>query len=198
MHHHRRQKKCTAGQHRLKNIDGEGNITDADRKIIGDTYPDFIGGLNNTFTFKGFDLSIFMNFQIGNDVLNYQRARLMATYGTNYNQHRDLAGRFTYIDAAGNYVSEPSALKALNANATTHAVKSDGPESNITITTSDMVEDGSFLRINNVTLGYTFKSGLLQKRASVPCASTVRPTTSTRSPATRASIPTSTVIPTAV
>lgn len=104
-----------------------------------------------------------MNFQIGNDVLNYQSARLMATYGTNYNQHRDLAGRFTSIDAAGNYVSEPSALKALNANATTHTVKSDGPESNITITTSDMVEDGSFLRINNVTLGYTFKLGLLRK-----------------------------------
>lgn len=155
--------KVQPGSIRLKNIDGEGNITDADRQIIGDTNPDFIGGLNNTFTFKGFDLSIFMNFQIGNDVLNYQRARLMATYGTNYNQHRDLAGRFTYIDAAGNYVSEPSALKALNANASTHAVKNDGPESNITITTSDMVEDGSFLRINNVTLGYTFKSGLLRK-----------------------------------
>ncbi len=155
--------KVQPGSIRLKNLDGEGNITDADRQIIGDTNPDFIGGLNNTFTFKGFDLSIFMNFQIGNDVLNYQRARLMATYGTNYNQHRDLAGRFTYIDAAGNYVSEPSALKALNANATTHAVKSDGPESNITITTSDMVEDGSFLRINNVTLGYTFKSKLLRK-----------------------------------
>ncbi len=155
--------KVQPGSIRLKNIDGEGNITDADRCIIGDTNPDFIGGLNNTFTFKGFDLSIFMNFQIGNDVLNYQRARLMASYGTNYNQHRDLAGRFTYIDDAGNYVSEPSALKALNANARTHAVKSDGPESNITVTTSDMVEDGSFLRINNVTLGYTFKSGLLRK-----------------------------------
>jgi len=104
-----------------------------------------------------------LNFQIGNDVLNYQRARLMATNGTNYNQHRDLTNRFTYIDASGNYISEPSALKALNANARTHAVKTDGSESNITVTTSDMVEDGSFLRINNLTLGYTLKSGLLRK-----------------------------------
>ena len=49
-----------------------------------------------------------MNFQIGNDVLNYQRAvRLMATNGTNYNQHRDLANRYTYIDASGNYISVP-------------------------------------------------------------------------------------------
>lgn len=155
--------KVQPGSIRLKNIDGEGNVTDADRTIIGDTNPDFIGGLNNTFTWKGFDLSVFMNFQIGNDVLNYQKARLMASYGTNYNQHADLAHRFTYIDAAGNYVSEPSALKALNADARTHAVKTDGPESNITITTSEMVEDGSYLRINNVTLGYTFRTGFLRK-----------------------------------
>ena len=155
--------KVQPGSIRLKNIDGEGNVTDADRTIIGDTNPDFIGGFNNTFTYKGFDLSVFMNFQTGNDVLNYQKARLMATYDRNHNQHTELVNRFTWIDDAGNYVSEPSALKALNANATTHAVRTAGPESNITVTTSDMVEDGSFLRINNITLGYTFRNGWLRK-----------------------------------
>ena len=157
------REKVQPGSIRLKNLDGEGNITDADRTIIGDTNPDFLGGFNNTFTYKGFDLSIFMNFQIGNDVLNYQRARLMSSYDRNRNQHADLVNRFTWIDDNGSYVSEPAALKALNAHATTHAVKSDGPESNITITTSDMVEEGSFLRINNITLGYTFRTNWLRK-----------------------------------
>jgi TonB-dependent starch-binding outer membrane protein SusC len=87
----------------------------------------------------------------------------LASYQTNQNQYGAFVNRFTYIDAAGNYVSEPKALAALNANATMHAAYTAGPESNMTLTTSEFVEDGSFLRINNITLGYSINAALLKR-----------------------------------
>ncbi len=151
------------GSPKYKNVNGDNTINADDRTIIGNTTPKHFGGFNNTFVYKGFDLSVFLNWSYGNDILNYQSARLSATYQLNQNQLGKLRNRFTYIDANGNYVSEPEALKALNANATMHGVKTNGLESNITYTTSDYVEDGSFLRINNVTLGYSFNSNLIKK-----------------------------------
>ena len=155
--------KVQPGSPRFKDVDGKNGITADDRTVIGNANPKHFGGFNNTFTYKGFDLSIFMNWSYGNDVLNYQKARLISTYQSNQNQSAALNGRFTYVDAGGNYVTEPGALRELNKNATVHAVKTSGPESNITVTQSDFVEDGSFLRINNVTLGYTFTGKWLKK-----------------------------------
>lgn len=151
------------GSQRYKNMNDDDKINSEDRTVIGNTTPKHFGGFNNTFTYKGLDLSIFLNWSYGNDILNYQAARLTSTYQINQNQSDKLLNRFTYIDGNGNYVSEPEALKALNANATMHGVKTNGPESNITYTSSDFVEDGSFLRINNITLGYTLPKKLIKK-----------------------------------
>jgi hypothetical protein len=151
------------GSTRYKDVNGDGLITPDDRTIIGNAYPKHLGGINNTFTYKNFDLSVFANWVYGSNVLNYTYARLLGTYQSNQNQSGALANRFTYIDEAGNFITEPAALKALNANATKHAAATSGPESNITLTSSEFVEDGSFLRINNITLGYSLNAALIKK-----------------------------------
>jgi len=151
------------GSTRYKDVNGDGLITPDDRTIIGDAYPKHYGGMNNTFTYKNFDLSIFVNWVYGNDVLNYSTGRLLASYQTNQNQAGAFVNRFTYIDQDGNFISEPNALKALNSKATTHAAYTQGPESNMTLTSSEFVEDGSFLRINNITLGYSLNTSLIKK-----------------------------------
>ncbi|MEI6949082.1 TonB-dependent receptor [Paraflavisolibacter sp. H34] len=151
------------GSTRFKDVNGDKEITPDDRTLIGNAAPKHLGGINNTFTYKNFDLGIFMNWVYGNDVLNYTKARLLATYQPNQNQHASLTNRFTYLDASGNFVSEPEALKALNTGATRHAAATAGPESNMTLTSSEFVEDGSFLRINNLTLGYALNPSLVKK-----------------------------------
>ncbi|MGC4231387.1 MAG: SusC/RagA family TonB-linked outer membrane protein [Niabella sp.] len=151
------------GSQRYVDVNNDGVINTDDRTIIGNTQPKHFGGFSNNIMYKNFDLGIFLNWSYGNNILNYQKARLISTYSVNQNQSALLRNRFTYIDADGNYVSEPTALKALNQNATIHGVKTNGPESNITYTSSDFVEDGSYLRINNITLGYTFSPSLIRK-----------------------------------
>jgi TonB-linked outer membrane protein, SusC/RagA family len=151
------------GSTRYKDTNGDGLITPDDRTIIGHAYPKHFGGINNTFTYKNIDLSIFMNWVYGNDVLNYTYARLLGTYQSNQNQAAALANRFTYLDANGQFITEPKALAALNANAQKHAAATAGPESNITLTQSEFVEDGSFLRINNITIGYTIPASISKR-----------------------------------
>lgn len=151
------------GSTRYKDVNNDGKITPDDRAIIGNAYPKHFGGINNTFTYGNLDLSIFLNWVYGNDVLNYTNARLLGTYQSNQNQAASLENRFTYIDQSGQYITEPKALEALNMNATKHAASTAGPESNITLTQSEFVEDASFLRINNITLGYLFSPALIKK-----------------------------------
>jgi hypothetical protein len=54
-------------------VNKDGVIDDADRTIVGNPEPAFTFGIGNSFTYKGFDLSIYLNGSYGNDVLNYQR-----------------------------------------------------------------------------------------------------------------------------
>ena len=59
------------GMWKFKNLTGDDNVIDEnDKTVIGNAQPKFYGGLNNSFTYKGFDLSIFLTFSYGNEVLN--------------------------------------------------------------------------------------------------------------------------------
>lgn len=140
-----------------------GTITTADRQIIGDTNPDAIGGFNINARFYGFDLSANFNFSIGNDIYN---ANAIEWTQTSRYSYRNLIGtmasgsRWTNIDANGNYLNWNNAdqLAALNANTTMWS-----PYTERYILTDYYVEDGSFLRLNTLTLGYTLPKSLLTK-----------------------------------
>lgn len=148
------------GMLRWKDIDGDGLITaDKDRTVIGNANPKFIGGWNNQFAYKNFDLSVFVNWVVGNDVYNANKIEFTDGAFPSLNMLEFMKNRWTNINDAGQVVTDPTELKALNANATIW--------SPVRVQRywlhSWAVEDGSFLRINNLTLGYSLPTDLLKK-----------------------------------
>ena len=142
--------------------------SDADRTVIGNAEPKFFGGFNNTFAYKGFDLSIFMNFSYGNDVFNMNAQRYVGPYFANQNATSNMVDRFTLVDPiTGKETTRLDRLAELNPNQyagraiwSLNAANKD----NATVEKTDYnIEDGSYLRISNVTLGYTLPASLTKK-----------------------------------
>lgn len=127
-----------------KNSDGQ--ITTADRMVVGNPHPDFIGGFTNTFAYSGFDLSVFLQFSYGNDVFNGSRLYLESLQGGD-NQTTAVLRRW---QQPGDITDIP--------RATLEPVAADNKR-----VSSRFIEDGSYLRIKNVTLGYTFNKELMQR-----------------------------------
>ena len=125
----------------------DGIITDADRTKIGDPNPGFIGGMTNTLKYKGFDLSIFLQFSYGNDVFNGSRLFLESLQGGD-NQLEAITRRWT---KPGDITDIPRATSDPAKAAENKRVS------------SRFIEDGSYLRVKNLTLGYTFDKGLISK-----------------------------------
>lgn len=148
------------GMLKWKDLNGDGTITaDGDRTIIGDANPKFTGGWTNQFSYKGFDLSIFVNFVVGNDIYNANKIEWTDGAFANLNMLDIMKDRWTNIDANGNVVRDPAELTKLNANAKIW--------SPVRVQRwwlhSWAVEDGSYLRFNNLTLGYTLPKNVLNK-----------------------------------
>jgi hypothetical protein len=148
------------GRLKFKDLDGNGLIDDADRTIIGVAQPDFFGGLNQQLSYKDFDLSVFLNFQVGNDVINANRLEFTNAYTPNANMLAVMNGRWRNINDQGQVVTDPAELAKINANAT---IWSPSTSSNAFTLHSWAVEDASFLRLNNVTLGYNFPQSIIRK-----------------------------------
>lgn len=148
------------GSLKIKDIDGDGVIsTDKDRTIIGNANPKFTGGWNNQFAYKNFDMSVFVNWVVGNDIYNANKIEWTDGSYTNLNLLATMKDRWTNIDANGNLVTDPTALAKQNENAKIWSPNN----SNRFFLHSWAIEDGSFLRVNNLTLGYTLPSSLLTK-----------------------------------
>ncbi len=159
------------GSIKFKDLDGDGTINiNKDRTIIGNPTPKFTGGLNQTFSYKQWDMSVFVNFSYGNDIYNANKIEFTNGYSNNSNMLAIMAGRWKVVTATGQtaeWVSgtqvlgiAPDQLAALNANATIwQPLKSAGAF----YPSSWAIEDGSFLRINNVTIGYTIPSNKLRR-----------------------------------
>lgn len=135
------QKTDKPGYIRYKDLDGNGIIDANDRTIIGNGLPDFIYGFTNNFAFNNFDISIFIQGSEGNDVLNAQRKNL---------------DRFTAEGNASTLALDywsPSNTDASQPSLNNPNIRYD----------SRYVEDGSYLRLKNLTIGYSVPSALLQR-----------------------------------
>lgn len=148
------------GMLKWKDLDGDGQITaDKDRQVIGDANPKFTGGWNNQFAYKNFDLSVFVNFVVGNDIYNANKLEWTDGAFPNLNMLDIMKDRWTNIDANGNRVTDPAALAKLNENAKIW--------SPVRVQRwwlhSWAVEDGSYLRVNNLSLGYTLPKSITGK-----------------------------------
>lgn len=152
------------GSIKYKDINGDGKIDlNNDRTIIGDPNPKLTGGLNQQFTYKNWDMSLFVNFMLDFDVYNANRLEFSNAYSTNSNLLADFVNRWRNIDPATGqsltwlsggkvYGVAPDKLGAVNAGAT---IWSPLISTGAFTPHSWAVEDGSFLRINNLTIGYT-------------------------------------------
>lgn len=156
--------KVKPGQWKFANIDASDNeINENDKTVIGNALPDFYGGLNNTFSYKNFDLSVFFTFSYGNDVLNATKLTNTKSGIKNYNTlaSGDRSHRWTTIDAKGNKVTEPTALADLNRGKT--IAGQEDMQIGDTYIHSWAVEDGSYIKLSNVTLGYTFPKKITKR-----------------------------------
>lgn len=140
--------------------DGNKVTFDDDRTVIGNANPKHFGGLNLMATWKNFDASVFLNWVYGNDIYNASKIEFTSAYYkyTNMLEEMNSSNRWRTVNDAGEVVTNPDDLAALNANATIWA-----PPQGRYLFHSWAVEDGSFLRINNLTLGYTLPKQLVNK-----------------------------------
>ncbi len=150
------------GALKIKDLDNSGTIDDKDKTVIGNSMPDFTGGFGLTATYKGFDLSAGFTFSIGNEVYNANKLEFTTT--SKYYHRNQLAmmgteNRYTQIDwATGERITDPEVLNEINKNANIWS-----PVMPKYVFHSWGVEDGSFLRLNTLTLGYTLPTDLTKK-----------------------------------
>ena len=124
------------GDIRYKDLGGNGKITDADQSFLGDPNPKFTYGMTNSFSYKGFDLSIFVQGVYGDKIFNYSRTQTEALFSVYQNQLATVLDRYTATNPNG---SLPR-YNQWNSN-------------NLKIS-DRFVESGSYLRIQNVSLAY--------------------------------------------
>ena len=127
------------GSWKFEDIDGDGVVNANDRKIIGDPNPDFIFGWNNDFTYKQFTLGVFIQGSVGNDVLNVNTLFLSGRPEDN-NSKNWYDNRWT-VENPTNDVRFPSGNNQASLQ----------PNSAI-------VEDGSYVRLKNVSLSYNLST----------------------------------------
>lgn len=149
---------------KLKDLDGNGIINGEDRQVIGSALPKHTGGFGFNARYKGIDFSAFFNWVYGNQVYNTGKISFNMLYRTTYGNMLNTSNyesRFHYIDANGNLVTDLEELRKLNANATTWSPFSMGNAA--PVFHSAAVEDGSFLRLNNISIGYSLPSRWISK-----------------------------------
>lgn len=147
------------GAMKLKDVNGDGKITIDDKTLIGNTNPKHYGAFSFSGNYKGFDATINFNWVYGNNIYNANKIELTSAYYKYRNSLAFMANSYTQIDwTTGQRVTDATQLDAMNANATIWAA----PTGHYA-TTSWAIEDGSFLRLNNLTIGYTIPKQITKK-----------------------------------
>lgn len=152
------------GVQKLKDLNGDGVINDDDITVIGDTNPGHTGGFNLSGNYKNFDFNLDFTWSVGNDIYNATHVEAYLgnkESGLFRNRFQELAGAYKIYDIVNGQLTkvvDPAALDALNANATTFL-----PYPETAVASSFGVEDGSYLRLNTVTLGYTLPKSVVDR-----------------------------------
>ncbi|WP_207421061.1 SusC/RagA family TonB-linked outer membrane protein [Desertivirga brevis] len=169
------QSSIVPGTQKFKDINGDGIINTADYQVIGRALPKFTGGFSNTLNYKNFDMSVFLNFSVGNDVYNFNKLEYSSTYSNGANLTSLMNNRWRTVDpSTGEFLQRtvteggasrligvsPDQIRAVNANAQYWTPMTDVSWN---YAQSFAVEDGSFLRVNNITLGYTLPKSITSK-----------------------------------
>ena len=144
--HYASESNTQPGMPKYADLNGDGVIDTKDRTMIGRGLPIHTGGFTNNFEYKGFDLSVFFQWSYGNDILNANRL----FFDSGFQKKKDLN---QYASYANRWTPE---------NPTSDIPAATNSSSNLVIS-SRVVEDGSFLRLKTVTLGYTIPKTFLNR-----------------------------------
>lgn len=142
---------CEPGQVKLKDIAGafdedgnpipDGQITTEDRTIIGCARPDFIFGFGNDFSYKAFDMNIMFQGSVGNDIMNVNRVR---------HEKLGLENSMAYVLTEG-----------WEGEGTSNTIQA--PGESIGPCSSRFIEDGTYVRLKNISLGYTLPTNVTSR-----------------------------------
>ena len=138
------------GRYKIKDINGDGKIGADDRTIIGNPHPKATGGVNISLNYGGWDLSTYLYFSIGNDLYrHYMYYTHYAALQSNYSIDRR--------DNSWHPTENPNGIYPLYCGSTGEGTEA-ANESN-----SMYVQDGSYLRMQTLTLGYSLPKQILDK-----------------------------------
>jgi len=149
------------GTMKIEDISGDGKIDLSDRSIIGNTNPLNTGGFSLNSRIYNFDLGAYFNWSYGNDVYNANKIEYTSTskYASrNLISIMESGQRWTNLRADGTISNDPAELSAMNANTTLWS-----PYTRTFVLSDWAVEDGSFLRLSTLTLGYTLPEKISRK-----------------------------------
>jgi TonB-dependent starch-binding outer membrane protein SusC len=150
------------GDLKFKDLNGDGIIDELDQKFLGSPVPKVQIGLNNTFTYKNFDLNIFFTSNIGNKVYNatrqiHENPQGNSAYFKNLSNYAKLA----LVDPNGS-ASDVNNVYVTNPDTKISGLRNDQTNGNQRVN-DQYVEDGSFIKCKNISLGYTVPGNLTQK-----------------------------------
>lgn len=131
------------GDQRFVDINKDGIINENDYTVIGNPFPDLTYGLTTNFFYKNFDLNIFLQGVYGNEIYNNVYRILMGKWGTNH--HTDILNAWT-----------PE-----NPNSNIPRLEDTSLSNNIRVMSDRWIEDGSYLRLKTISLGYTLPKNLI-------------------------------------
>ena len=143
---HGAQPGAQPGDIKFVDTDADGEITEADRTVIGNPHPDFTYGWSNDFSYGGFNLSLFVQGVYGSDIMHPELARLEGMTGF------DLENNSTVRRFEGRWTPENRDAEYPRAGYNAGGIRD---------VNDRVVEDGSYLRLKNVTLGYSLPADLL-------------------------------------
>lgn len=142
------------GDPKLRDINGDGQVTPEDRTVIGHGLPIHTGGFTNNFQWRGFDLSIFFQWSYGNDVINYNRQQLENMSHRNSNRLATALDHWTpRVENGDGTFTE--------GNYTNYLWRVNGDLTGVS--TSRVVEDASYLRLKNLQLGYSIPTRISRR-----------------------------------
>ncbi|ANI90613.1 SusC/RagA family TonB-linked outer membrane protein [Arachidicoccus ginsenosidimutans] len=131
------------GDEKIKDINGDGVVNAYDQTIIGNGLPKYVGGFGNNFTYAGFNLGVFLQWSVGNDILDAND--LVFAGGSNN----------PYTNQYAVYENRWSPTNPSNVYARAGGTR-------VGYYTSNVIKDGSFLRVKTVSLGYSFSKAVLK------------------------------------
>lgn len=154
------------GDVKYRDINGDGKITADDMTFIGNPWPKLFGGFTNKFSYKGIELSVLITGSYGNDVYNY--LHLQNSNPNNINLGQNMFS--DAIDFARVATDENGSPYLLNPGTKVARVATSSANGNYNRLTNKYLEDGSYLRVKNISINYSLPQSLVNKAKYVNAA----------------------------